>query len=214
MDSTTTTTREPRPHREFDARDVARRGGALGQRRPSAHGGRAFTLVEVLVATTLSSMVLAAVLTCFLFLGRAGVGLQNYADMESQARAAIETFALDARMASDARWNSAQSLTLTIRRAGGNISATYAYDPVARTFTRSVPGAAAEVLLTDIRSFSFNAYGIDTGAISLDTITTATHRDTKQVQISLETERVRRSLAASTNKVISARFVLRNKRVA
>ncbi len=185
------------------------------RRRPPAPASSrsAFTLVEILVATGLSGLVLAAILTSFVFLGKAGVGLRNYADMEAQARSAIETFALDARMASQVVWNNASSLTLTVERGGGTTTATYAYNPTARTFTRS-SGGATTTLLTNIRAFSFNAYSIDTSPVSLASITAATHRDTKQVQISLETERVNPALSVTTNKVISARFVLRNKRVA
>lgn len=172
----------------------------------------AFTLVELLVATGLSGIVLAAVLTSFIFIARAGIALQNYSDMETQARNAMERFAQDARMSSGVEWNTANSVTITIEQSGSSSTATYAYDSSARTFSRTV-GSDTQVLITNVRAFAFNAYSIDTQTVSLGAITAATNLATKQVQISLETERAHSALALSTNKVISARFVLRNKRV-
>src|SRR3954470_22743460 len=67
-------------------------GGRLNRR-----GG--FTLVEILMATTLSSIVLLGTLTAFLMLLRSGIRLSNYSMMESQTRRAFEQLGVDARMA-------------------------------------------------------------------------------------------------------------------
>lgn len=189
----TTTTPKPAPER----RRAPRRG---------------FSLVEILVASSLATVVMAGVMTAFLFVGRTSVSLRNYADLETQARNAMETFAQDVRMSSGVVWNSAESLTLTIQQGNASVPATYTYNPAARTFSRTI-GTTTDILITSIRSFAFNAYSIDTTAISLAAPTAATNTATKQIQISLETERINRTLALHTNKVISARFVLRNKRV-
>lgn len=189
----TTTTPKPAPER----RRAPRRG---------------FSLVEILVASSLATVVMAGVMTAFLFVGRTSVSLRNYADLETQARNAMETFAQDVRMSSGVVWNSAESLTLTIQQGNVSTTATYTYDATARTFSRTI-GTTTDILITSIRSFAFNAYSIDTTAISLAAPTAATNTATKQIQISLETERINRTLALHTNKVISARFVLRNKRV-
>lgn len=187
-------------------------------RHPRPRLRRAFTLVEVMVSAGLSGIVLVAILTAFIFIGRASISMRNYSDMETEARNAMETFAQDVRMSSGAVWNSATSLTLTIEQGGGSVTATYAYRPTAsgaipaRTFTRTI-GGNTDILITNIRSFEFNAYSIDTTTISLASINASTSGATKQVQISLETERTNRALALATNKVISARFVLRNKNV-
>ena len=171
-----------------------------------------FSLVEILVASSLATMVMAGVMTAFLFIGRTSVSLRNYADLETQARNAMETFAQDVRMSSGVAWTSASSLTLSIQQGNTTIPATYTYDPTARTFSRTI-GTTTDILITNIRSFAFNAYSIDTTSISLAAPNASTNTATKQIQISLETERFNRTLALHTNKVISARFVLRNKRV-
>lgn len=171
-----------------------------------------------MVATGLGSIILAAVFSAFIFITRACISLTDYSEMEAQARESLETFAQDVRMASAVHWNSTQSITLTVEQAGAPVSVTYHYNPVrtssapAATFTRTAPDGQVHILLTGIRSFAFSAFSITTAAVPLTSLSAA-DGITKQIQISLETERQRSSLALSTNKVISARFVLRNKRV-
>lgn len=178
---------------------------------------KGYTLVEVMVATTLASFVMLAIITGFLFLGRSGVNLQNYAEMESQARRAIERFAEDVRVASNATWNSAESVTLTVKTpTGGTANYTYAYNSAKGTFTRT-NGASELTLITGISSgsFSFTAYKINTDTISLsDSSALATaSTQTKQIQIALRTVRSNRTVTDATNAVISARFILRNKNI-
>jgi hypothetical protein len=169
-------------------------------------------MVELMVAASLGAIIMTAVMSAFLFIGRTSIMLRNYADLETQARNAMETFAQDVRMSSAATWNSPVSLTIVVRNGGADKNAVYVYDEDTRTFSRTFDGATI-VLISNIRSFAFSAYSIDTEPVSLEAPTNATNIATKQIQIALETERVNPVLAITTNKVISARFVLRNKRV-
>jgi len=176
----------------------------------------AFTLVELMIASALSAAILAGVLTAFLFLGRTGVAIQNYSDMEAQARGAMETFALDARMAYEVTWNSTQSVTLTTESGGTKYKYTYSYSSTQGTFSRqqtSPSTGAADVLISNIRpgTFAFTAYKINTEEIDLGS--SNANGMTKQIQISLEARRTATTVATMTNKVVSARFVLRNKKV-
>lgn len=174
-----------------------------------------------MISAALASFLLLAVLTSFVFLGRTGVNMQSYTDMEIQARRAIEMFAEDVRMAKDATWNSKDSLTLTVVTSSGTtVTRTYAYNSTARTFTRTA-GTSTLTLVTGIASFSFTAYKINPptesnpNTIDLsDSSTLATaSKLTKQVQISLRSVRSNQTVVDATNSVISARFILRNKRV-
>ena len=168
-----------------------------------------------MIASSLSTLILAAVISSFLYIGRSSISLRNYVEMESQARSAMETFAQDVRMSSAVNWTDANTLVLTIERSGATSQATYTYDTTARTFSRA-SGGARKVLISDVRSFAFNAYSIDTSPVSLASLSTgsaAANAATKQIQLSVDIERKRTTLALSTNKVISARFVLRNKSV-
>lgn len=171
---------------------------------------RAFTLVEIMIGATLSSFILLAVLTTFLFMGRSGVNVQNYADMESQSRRALETFAEDVRQASAITWTTNQNITLTVNGA----SVTYAYSSGAKTFSRTA-GGTTRTLITGItaNTFTFRAFNIAGTELALATAAnlSAANSSTKQLQISLECMRSNVTAVAVTNTVLSARFILRNK---
>src|SRR3954464_8078855 len=92
---------------------------------------RGFTLVEVLMASTLSAFVLAGVLSAFLFLARTSFRSSGYSEMEAEMRRGLDTFARDTRNATDLRWTSAQSVTLTVN----GVPVTYAYDGDAASST-------------------------------------------------------------------------------
>lgn len=179
-----------------------------------------FTLSEVLMAATLSVFVLAGVLSAFLFIGRSGLNASSYSEMEAEARRGLEVFAEDVRMASDVRWNHAQSLTL-IRPAGtGSAETTYGYDadsdsPTYRCFFRVEGNASSaairRVLMRDIApDFTFKRFKLEqTGVVDA---AAANDLETKQIQLTLRADRGNRGVMASST-VVSARYVLRNKRV-
>lgn len=176
---------------------------------------RGFTLVEVLVSASLSAFLLTGVLASFLFMGRSGISLQNYSDMEEQARVALEIFGQDVRMAKGITWTSSTSLTLTVPDSGGEKKYTYIYNRSTGGFTRqqTAPSTGAVVtLISGVQQFAFTGYSIDTDSVNLSNLTTA-NATTKQVQIQLTAVRTSSTVADATNSVISARFVLRNKKV-
>ncbi len=178
--------------------------------RKSRVGSRGFTLVELMIGAGLSSFILAGVLSTFLFIGRSGANVQNYNDMESQARKALENFAEDTRQASAIVWNSAVSVGLTVNGA----TITYAYDSAAKTYSRT-DATSTRILVSGITSFNFSAYNISGTALPLASAAdlAAANGSTKQLQISLEAARTSTTVVAATNTVLSARFIMRNKKV-
>lgn len=171
--------------------------------RGSARAG--FTLVEMLVATTLSTVILAAVLTSVLFFCRSGLRMAHYSDMERQSRKVLQRFGQDAREAKAVQWPSATTLKLT--NDGGEV--TYTYDVARRRLTRSASGGVSEVMVTDISGFRFLAYDISGAEVSLTANDAA--RRTKMVQVDIDLSRNTASSANATADVVSARYVLRNK---
>ena len=117
-----------------------------------------FTLVEVMISASLGSVILIAVISMFLFIGRSGANLANYSEMEAQARNGLEYFAQDTRQASDMAWNSASSITLTVNGA----SIVYTYDSSTSQFSRRA-GGTEDVLIHGINTFVLDGYMI-TGA--------------------------------------------------
>lgn len=174
---------------------------------------RGFTLVEVLISSSLAAFILTGVLTCFVFLGRSGANLQNYNDMEGQARRGLEQFAQDVRQASSITWTSNQSVTLVVD------STTVTWTYASGALTRQAGAAAARTMLSGITSFTYKAYNINGSEItdfSSATALSTAGQTTKQLQISLTAARSNRTAGnatGATNLVLSARYILRNKRV-
>lgn len=180
------------------------------------HARRAFTLVELLVATGLSAFILTAILSSFTMLGRSGYNAANYSMMESEARRALETFSQEARLASNITWTSANSVTLTVVTATGTTGVTYAYDasatgPTAKCFYRLAGSASSTatrlVLVRNVSDFAFRRYKVVNGV----DYSAANDLETKQIQITLRSVRTGATTVAATNAVLSARVVLRNK---
>lgn len=190
---------------------------ALAARRAAPR--RAFTLVEMLVSTGLSGIVLVAILSAVLMITRSGYLLNNYIEMENSARTALETFAVDSRMTENVAWtrasDSAPLTAITLQDQAG-ASVTYTYNSSAGTLVRTGAGGDTRVMIRGIQSFTFTAYkynmtdGLQAIVPSEKTLT-AVNNETKMVQLSLATIRSRATLADATNTVVSARFVLRNK---
>lgn len=181
---------------------------------------RGFTLTEVIIAATLSTVVLAGVLSAFLMIGRTGFVASNYSELEAQTRRGLEIFGNDVRKAADVRWNSSQSVTLSVATAtNATTLVTYAYDdqPGSATqgcFYRLIGDASSSlprlVLLRNVASdFAFQRFKIgetDDAA--------ATDLETKQLQVTLRATRTGVTTVAANQAALSARYVLRNKRVA
>lgn len=184
----------------------------------SRPGVRGFTLVEVMIAATLSTFVLAGVLSAFVFLTRTGFRASGYSEMEIELRRGLESFARDTRNASDVHWNSAQSITLTV----DGRPVTYAYDSSAsgasaRSFYRVAGDAASTqprtVLITQLDpGFTFRRYKLAQPGVSDNSA--ANDTETKQLQLVLRANRANVSTVGASNAAVSARYVLRNKTVA
>jgi len=164
-----------------------------------------------MIAAAISSFLLAGVMSTFLFLGRSGANIQNYNDMEAESRKALEIFAEDTRQASAIAWNSNTNVTLTVN----SVSVSYYYDSANKIFYRRVGTGTPLSLVSNVTTFQYSAYSITGSNLPLSSateLTTAT-KSTKQLQVSLEAVRNTRTVSTASNTVLSARFILRNKRV-
>jgi prepilin-type N-terminal cleavage/methylation domain-containing protein len=188
---------------------------------------RAFTLTEVIIASTIGSVIMLGVLTTFLMLGRSAANLVNYNELDTEARRALELFSEDVRMAKEVNWNgvspsSATSVTLTIppvAAAGSDILVTYFWDTLVgadtyQCFCRRIgtPPPSTQmsnrgtVLVRNVTTFQFNAFKIGGSGPASNAL------ETKQIQLSLTASRSSRTAVTATDMVLSARFILRNKR--
>jgi Tfp pilus assembly protein PilW len=199
-------------------------------RRTDRRSQRAFTLVELLVGTTLSGFLLTGVLSTFLMMGRTGANIRNYTEIEAKARRSLEDFSREARLAySVASTYSGTSVTLSIpdttsdpKGTGtGAYTVTYTFDSSSKQLTRTGPpidnptGTVATTTLIDgvqlipgtTTYLNYYRYYTD-GSTDNNVLNT---REIKQIEVSFQLQRQDTTVTAATNKVLSARFILRNK---
>lgn len=184
---------------------------------------RGFTLAEVMIAATISTFVLAGVLSAFLMIGRSGFLASSYSELESETRRALEIFGNDARKATDIRWNSSSSITLWVATAtnASNV-VTYAYDGDDRSATRGsfyrVVGEAdstlpRRILVRNVSpDFTFERFKLEQSDGTANHATS--DLETKQLQVTLRAQRSGSTTVAANQAALSARYILRNKRVA
>jgi prepilin-type N-terminal cleavage/methylation domain-containing protein len=185
---------------------------------PSTKRRRAgFTLTEVIVASTLTGFVLAGVLSAFLFIGRTGFRASSMSEMENDVRRGLEVFAEDARNARDIHWNSPQSLTFLL--PSGPV--TYAYDDAPSSDTYGglyrqdgdvASGQPRRVLVRNVApDFAFHRFKLEQAGVTDNSA--ASDLETKQIQVVLRAQRTSIATASASQQAVSARYVLRNKRV-
>jgi prepilin-type N-terminal cleavage/methylation domain-containing protein len=174
------------------------------RRRGSRPG---FTLAEITVAAAVAGILIAGVLSTWVFSARSQFTLLRYEGMAREARRALELFGRDARMASDITSFSATNVILVIPGSGSSTTAvTYAYDAGTRSFTRTA-GGQTRVLVRNVQpDFAFSRFRIDRAPAS-------NILETKQLAIRLTASFSTAGQATATHRIFSARFVLRNKHV-
>lgn len=174
------------------------------------HGHRrgGFTLTELMVAAGVSAIILAAAVSAFVFMMSSSLRMGQYTEMEAQARRLLQQFSQDTRQASNAAWADENTLTLTVDGA----AVTYAYDPSRNTFSRTSAGRST-TLASGLTSFDFQAYQITGSELPLATSPAAAGPVTKMIQISLGLAQNHTATGSTSNQVISARCVLRNKKI-
>ena len=172
-------------------------------RSRAAVGG--FTLTELMVVMTLTVILAGAMFAAFGFVMRGSFAMANYGAMTAEGRRGLEIFARDARTAVDVSDFSNISVTLHLEsEGGGSDEVIYRYVPARRTFEREQDGEVRP-LMNDVRRFHFRRFNLHGQQ---------TDKDLETVQIQLELSMVKHVLARETSeKVVSARFVMRNKQV-
>lgn len=165
---------------------------------------RGLSLVEVLVSTSLLGMLMAAVLSSFVFLLQGEQSIANYNSMNADARELLELLSRDAKSATTVTNFTAQSLTLTVplNTTGGTQDVTYEFDAATDSCVRDA-GGVRRTLVPNVGDFTFRYLNGN------NSITTSL-AELKQVQLSMRIVR-RVSFSSNSQYVISAQYTLRAK---
>ncbi len=165
---------------------------------------RAFTLTEVMISVGVSAITLTATLSVVLFIARTGASASSYVTQATDSRRALELFGRDARQASAATYNSANSITLTVpeRYTNNNNQVTYSYDSASHSLL-ATSGTTVTTLCRNVTGASFVCYD------STDTATT-TSAKIALVQLQLTLRQTVLTTVAQDTTALSASFMLRN----
>ena len=119
-----------------------------------------FTLIEVMVCVALSSILLAAAGSLWLFSSRSFVAMGNYTDMDAKSRSALDLMSRDLRQATQvtAFQNSGTTKSLTVTNAVQGTGATYTWKASPRTLVCQKTGQPDQVYLTECDRWDFQFF--------------------------------------------------------
>lgn len=190
---------------------------AANTRKPAA----GFTLVEVMVASSLGMLVLAAVGFLSLYGSRSSISVANYTDLEAKSRHALDLISREIRQANAVlsfQTNlPVKSVTLTNDDQGALITLTY--DANARTLSLQKTGQAIQDVLTECDRLDLGFYQrtplITSTNIGFYLATNGTGvidpRLCKLINLTWKCSRLVAAQKLTTESVQAAQIVLRNK---
>ncbi len=184
---------------------------SAGRHKPGFRATPAgFSLVELMISLSLIMMLTLALLTSFTFIARGDRSLQNYGEMNAQARKLLEQLGQDLRSATDVSNFTASDLTLTVPSTTAGTTThdvVWSYDSVGATVTRQDTAGTA-TFARNIQTFSF--YYFNSASPSVETTSLV---EVKQVQLKLRMLRLVAGTVTSEY-VISSQFTMRAKSTA
>ncbi len=171
----------------------------------SSRRGRGFSLVELMVATSVSAIVFAGILAAYLFMGRNLTRLVNTQQQEAQSRRVLRQFTQDLSGATAITMPSASVLSVTKTAASGTTTVTYTYASGAGTLHRN--DGASQKILSNLTAYTYSFYS-EAG----NTVASTNLQSVKSVEVSFTSAvGVQTAGTRSTLTTISPRVVLRNK---
>lgn len=175
-------------------------------RRSNLRTRAGFTLAELIVASTVSALVIAGVVATMVVLARSNARLRDKYEIAAQTRDFLSTLSRDLYSATAVTWNSAASLKITIP-AG---SAGYVYDSTARTITYTPPTGGSQVLMTGVDTLTFSAYDIAGTSLSLASNLADASTKTRFLGLSGTVIRGKPGAVRTREALASPRYTIRN----
>jgi Tfp pilus assembly protein PilW len=182
---------------------------------------RAMTIMEVLVATGVGSIVLATVMSLSLFSTRSSMAVANYTDLDAKSRYALDVISKEVRQATavSSYQSSTNSKSLTLTNSAAGVSSTLTWNGSARTLVLQRTGQAALTALTQCDQWNVALYQrtpLVTATNILfypatNTSGTLDLRLCKMIDMSWKCSRSILGQKANTENVQAAQLVLRNK---
>jgi hypothetical protein len=170
------------------------------------------TLVEMMVATGVGSVALAAVMALTAFTARSFAAVSNYVDLDTKSRTAVDKISQEIRQADTLVSYAPTQLVLAGKDAdtGAAYTLTYTYSPSAKTLTRT-KGNETQTLLTQCASLNWYMYQRNMTNGTDSPIPTSSTAECKLIQLNWVCSRNILGNSANTESVQSAEIVIRKK---
>jgi type II secretory pathway component PulJ len=164
------------------------------------------TLVEVMVATVLGTLILAGAGSLMVYNVRSLAALTNYTDLDRYSRNAVDRISRDVRQAATLASFTTTELRFTFPSAP---DVRYIYDPRGRTLVRTQGTSDRTVLLEECDSLTFTVYGRNNISNSWDQFEVTTAANAKLIKLNWTCSRTILGEARNTESIQTAKVVLR-----
>jgi len=172
------------------------------------------TLVEMMIATGVGSIVLAALMALTFFSARSFAAVANYVDLDARSRNALDKMSQEIRQTDGLAANGYSTTQLiftgTDPANSNTYTLTFTYDPAGKILTRS-KGSESQVLLTQCDDLKWYMFQRNMTNGTDEPIPTADVSTCKLIQLTWICSRNIFGKAANTESVQSAEIVIRKK---
>jgi hypothetical protein len=172
----------------------------------SVHRQAAFTMIEMLVASSLALALAAVIATLTYHCSYSFVSMANYTDMNKQSQLALDKLSKEIRQARGLIAYSTNSITLL---DADGVSFKLTYNPSARTLTK-LAGGNTTTYLTECNALNFFVYQHTIISNTFACYNTANVTNARVIQMTWKCSRDIRGKKATSDSVQSAEIVIRN----
>jgi Tfp pilus assembly protein PilW len=176
---------------------------------------RAMTLVELMVASGLGSIVMAVVASLTIYGAHTFSAMGNYVDLDLHSRNALDVIGRELRSATavTASQTNSPNVSVTLTNTDSSTGFTLTWNTNARTLVLTKSGQPAQTCLTECDSWSFALYNRAPNISATNiTFNTATNlASCKLINMSWKCSRTILGAKLNTESVQTAQIVLRNK---
>ncbi len=165
---------------------------------------RGFTLTELLIATSISSVLISGITSSYMFIFKSSLGMSQYIEMNTQSQIGLERFGRDMRMAVDIWSASATNLSLEVQSESGTRTVTYTLDEATKSLVR-VEGTWELTVIENIESLKISYFNL----LGNETINPI---EIKKIKIEALMKKTVFDVENTTD-LVSAKFMLRNRKV-
>lgn len=176
---------------------------------PKHPSRRGLTLVELLIAVTISGVLLAAAFSSVFYFTQSGLIISGYSEMEDSQRRTSQLWSRDIFNANNAHWQNENHLVL--QQSGGTVE--YLYEPNNGQILRRDGSGSWETLLSGIVTLRFIPYNRAGTALDLSQDLNAANAAVKMIQMEVEMHRAIAFQPHISAHWATPRVLLRNREV-